>query len=73
MAVQTFKDWMKVKESTAFTRSRSAAASGLGPTIPDAEINAHSTATPAVRNAILKRNKHDKKMHHKSDVKLPPA
>lgn len=59
--MKTFHDWLKVKESTAFTRSRQAAATGLGPSIPDAEINSHSTATPWVAKAIKKRNKKKKK------------
>jgi hypothetical protein len=53
----TFNNWLKVKESTAFTRSRNAAALGTGPSIPDAEINSHSTARPWQSKAIKKRNK----------------
>lgn len=59
--VKLFSDWMKVKESTAFKRERRAAALGLGPSIPDAEINAHSTAEPWEKDAIVKRNKRGKK------------
>jgi hypothetical protein len=55
--MKTFQDWLKVKESTAFTRTRNAAALGTGPSIPNAAINSHSTATPAVSKAIKKRNK----------------
>ncbi len=55
--MKTFIDWLKVKESTAFMRKRQAAADGTGPSIPDAEINSHDTARPAVAKAIKKRNK----------------
>jgi hypothetical protein len=66
--IPSFFEWMKMKESTAFTRAREAAAGlrvGKGPSIPDAEINSHSTANPAIADAIIKRNKEDKKKHHK--------
>lgn len=58
-----FKDWMEqqLKESTPFTRRRRAAALGLAPTIPSAEINSHSTARPWERDRILKRNREEKK------------
>lgn len=68
--VTTFMEWLKVKESTAFTRKRRAAAQGLGPTIPDAEINSHSTARAWEKDAIVKRNKKNKKKG--KDSKLPP-
>ena len=68
--VQKFTDWMKVKESTAFKRERRAAALGLGPSIPDAEINSHSTAKDWEKDAIVKRNK--KKKNKNFDAKLPP-
>lgn len=55
--MKKFSDWLKVKESTAFTRSRNQAALGLGPSIPDAEINSHDTAKPWVSKAIKDRNK----------------
>lgn len=54
--MKTFRDWVKVKESTAFTRSRNQAALGLGPSIPNAAINSHDTARPWVSKAIMKRN-----------------
>lgn len=66
--MKTFSEWLKVRESTAFTRAREAAAGlrvGKGPSIPDAEINSHSTAIPAIADAIKKRNAKDKKKHHK--------
>jgi len=57
----TFNDWLLAKnEDSAFGRSRKQAALGLGPTIPDAEINSRNTATPAVKDAIVKRNKKKK-------------
>lgn len=52
-----FSDWLKIRESTAFTRTRQAAANGTGPSIPDAEIDSHDTARPCVRKAIQARNK----------------
>lgn len=67
--IKTFLDWMKVKESTAFTRSRRAAALGTGPSIPDAAINSHDTARPWEKDAIVKRNKKKKKG---CNSKLPP-
>ncbi|MFY4731160.1 hypothetical protein [Nitrospira sp. BLG_2] len=68
--VTTFMEWLKVKESTAFKRERRAAALGLGPSIPDAEINSHSTARAWEKDAIVKRNKKKKKKG--KDSKLPP-
>jgi len=53
----TFTNWLKMKEASAFTRSRTAAALGTGPTIPDAQINSRSTARPWEAKAIKKRNK----------------
>ena len=57
----TFNDWLKIKESSAFTRTRTAAALGTGPSIPDAAINSRSTARPWESKAIKKRNKKKKK------------
>ena len=71
MAVPSFTEWMNVKESTAFKRKRRAAALGLGPSIPDAEINSHSTAKEWEKDAIVKRNKQGKK-NKNFDAKLPP-
>jgi hypothetical protein len=71
--IQLFSDWIKFKESTAAKRARRAAAGidiGKGPSIPDAAINSYSTAPPAIKDAIVKRNKHEKK--HGKDSKLPP-
>ncbi len=58
MNLQNFKDWLLAQETTAFTRSRKAAAQELGPDIPDASINSHDTASPWIQNAL-------KKKHHK--------
>jgi hypothetical protein len=57
MGMITFTNWLKMKESSAFTRSRKAAADDTGPSIPDAAINSRSTATPDIAKAIKKRNK----------------
>ncbi len=59
--IPKFSDWLKVRESTAFTRKRRAAALGIGPSIPDAEIHRHSTARPWEAEAIKKRNKKERK------------
>jgi len=59
--MKTFYDWLKIKESSAFTRSRINAADGTGPLIPDASINSRSTASPDISKAIRKRNKKKKK------------
>lgn len=61
MKFKSFKEWMDVKETSAFTRARKAAAQGLGPSIPDASINSHSTAPAWEGDAIQKRNKKSKK------------
>jgi hypothetical protein len=57
MTFPKFNEWLRLKESTARKRRRRAAALGTGPSIPDAEINAHSTAAPWESEAIQKRNK----------------
>jgi len=59
--MKKFLDWIKVRESTAFTRSRRAAAQGLGASIPDASINSHDTAPAWQKDAIVKRNKKKKR------------
>lgn len=43
MSFPSFTEWMAALESTAFTRRRDAAAQGLAPKIPDAEMHSHST------------------------------
>ena len=42
--MKTWEEWLKLKESSAFTRKRSAVARGLLP--PMADGNSHSTPTP---------------------------
>lgn len=47
MALLSYKEWkLLAKESSAFTRSREAAALGLGPKIPAASVNSRSTGSP---------------------------
>ncbi len=58
--MKTFAEFIKMKESTAFTRTRAAAALGTGPDIPDAEINSHDTAPPW-QQELLKKKHHGKK------------
>jgi hypothetical protein len=53
----SFKDWIITKESSAFTRSREAAALGIGPSIPDASMHSRSTASPW----MIKKKKRKKK------------
>lgn len=60
MIFKSFKEWIDAREDSAFGRSRKAAAQGLGPSIPDAEINSRSTAPAWQKDAITKRNKKKK-------------
>ena len=47
MALISYKEWKALqKESSAFTRTRQAAALGLGPKIPAASVNSRSTGSP---------------------------
>lgn len=47
MALISYKDWKQLQgESSAFTRSRDAAARGLGPDIPAASVHSRSTGSP---------------------------
>lgn len=62
----SFKEWLKIKESSAFTRRRRAAAQGTAPPIPDAAINSRSTAAPWELKNITKINKKKKKKKKKS-------
>ena len=49
-------EWLKIKESSPFTRTRLDTAKGLKPNIPPIELNAHITATPAdVPGALQKK------------------
>lgn len=59
--MKKFTEWLKVRESTAFTRTRSQAAKGLGPDIPDDEINSHDTAPPWQQKAFKKKRSKKKK------------
>lgn len=70
-----FRDWLLSQESSAFTRTRHAAALGTGPSIPDASINSRSTATPWESKQIQKRNKKKKKKKKKKkiDESINPA
>ena len=58
-----FSEWLLKRESSAFTRTRLNAALGLGPSIPDAEINSRSTAPKWIKDRIKKRNKKKHKKH----------
>ena len=63
-----FHDWLKqkIEESSAFTRTRRAAALGLGPSIPKAERNSHSTLqNPAEIEGFKKQDKKSKKKRKK--------
>lgn len=53
----SFKDWIITRESSAFTRTRQAAALGIGPPIPDASMHSRSTASPW----MIKKKKRRKK------------
>lgn len=59
--MKSFNEWMRLREASAFTRSRRSAALGTGPSIPDAAINSRSTAAPWEKDRIVKRNKKRKK------------
>jgi hypothetical protein len=61
MSFLKFSDWVVARESSAFTRLRSAAALGLMPPIPDASINSHSTATPFQQKALKGKGVRKKK------------
>ena len=59
-----------MREDSAFGRARKAAAQGLGPDIPDAEINSRNTAPAWQQEKLLKKNK--KKKHRKKKVSNKP-
>lgn len=68
----SFKDWLNAQESSPFTRSRFMAIMGLGPDIPDASLNSHSTAPPWMFEKIKKKKKKkDKKKKIDEIVKSP--
>jgi len=56
-----FSDWIVARESSAFTRLRTAAAFGLMPPIPDAAINSRSTASPFEQKALKGRGSKKKR------------
>ena len=60
-----FKDWISVRESSASTRARSAAARGLMPLATVGSVHGHSTANPweaeQIKKAMAKAKKHKKK------------
>jgi hypothetical protein len=50
--MKTFREWLVAREDSAADRTRTQAALGLGPDIPDAEINSRNTA-PAWQSDLL--------------------
>lgn len=67
----SFKDWLNAQESSPFTRSRFMAIMGLGPDIPDASLNSHSTAPPWMSEKIEKKKKKRKKKKIDEVAKSP--
>ena len=63
--MKSFFEWLKMRESSPFTRLRRDAALGLKPTIPDAAINSRSTAAPWEGESIKEKNKKKKKRKKK--------
>lgn len=63
----SFNEWMKLKETSAFTRKRSEVARGLKP--PMADYNSRSTPTPWEGEQLEKKFKasHKKKKKHKKE------
>ena len=59
MNLPTFKEWLAMKESSAFTRARREAAFGLKP--PMADYMSHSTPTPFEAKSIKKKLKKKRK------------
>lgn len=57
----SFKDWVLARESSAFTRARHAAATGIGPPIPDASMHSRSTASPWMVNKKSNKKKRRRK------------
>jgi len=66
-----FRDWLNAQESSPFTRTRLAAALGLGPDIPDASINSRSTATPWMIEKLVTKNRKKKIEEAKKVAKTP--
>jgi len=61
MSIIKFTDWVMARESSSFTRLRTAAALGLMPPIPDASINSRSTASPFEQKALKGKGKKKKR------------
>lgn len=66
--MKTFHDWLKangltIPETSAFDRSRKAAALGLGPDIPDASIHSRSTCPPGLAEKFKGKKKGKHKKH----------
>jgi hypothetical protein len=59
MNLPTFKEWLAMKESSAFTRSRREAALGLKP--PMADFMSRSTPTPFEMKSLKKKLKKKRK------------
>ncbi len=66
---KTFKEWILARETSAFERSRKAAAQGLGPDIPDASINSRNTFTEVPGETKKFKKKFKKKKHGGGDSK----
>lgn len=68
MKLMSFKDWLQ-RESSAFTRARSAAARGLAVATPNLISHSRSTIPPGELEGLLKHTKGDKKKKKKKDGK----
>jgi hypothetical protein len=73
MGLMNFWDWLAVQEDSAFGRSRRAAALGLGPSIPDAEINSRNTAPAWQQEKLLGKKKKKKRLKKKVSSKPQPT
>jgi len=67
--MESFKNWLAKKESSAFTRARRQYALGLGPDMPDAMLNSRSTCPPGYIDLIKDRKKKKKKKKRKKRKK----
>lgn len=56
-----FKDWLAIRESSAFTRLRQQAALGLAPPIPAASLHSRSTASPFQVSKLSKKKRKKRK------------
>jgi hypothetical protein len=57
MAFTKFNDWLKVRESSAWTRRRKQATAGLQPDPPEAAVHSRSTAGPSEDYTKKKKKK----------------